>query len=191
MRLLSTRDPIELYPVLRSGLTRAQRNIHRQRLGISADYDELAHLREWWKPELGGFRSLQYLDFHTNMPNNILTKVDRLSMSVSLEARIPFLSRSMVEYAFSLPESFVYKDGKRKGGLKYAYRGILPAETLNRRKQGFGIPRSWKKAAVDSQSEGSYIEAVLASFTNGKLSNGAIRSSNRGTSPARPDGISA
>ena len=181
MRLLSTRDPIELYPVLRSGLTRARRNTYRQRLGIHPDYDELAHLREWWKPELGSFRSLQYLDFHTNMPNNILTKVDRLSMSVSLEARIPFLSRSIVEYAFSLPESFVYRGGKRKGGLKYAYRGILPAETLNRRKQGFGIPRTWKKAAVESQSEGSYIEAVLASFTNDKSPKGINRDSGAGT----------
>ena len=112
-------------------------------------------------------RGLQYLDFHTNMPNNILTKVDRLSMAVSLEARIPFLATAMVEYAFSLPEAFLYRTGQLKGGLKYAYGGVLPNSTLSRQKQGFGIPREWKGAAVASQTEDSYQEAILADFLTG------------------------
>lgn len=170
LRLISTRDPIELYPAVRSGQARWKREAYRERLGIPQDYDELSHARQWWKPELGPFRSLQYLDFHTNLPNNILTKVDRLSMSVSLEARIPFLAKEMMEFAFSLPESFIYKDGQLKGGLKYAYHGILPETTLNRRKQGFGIPKNWKQTAVASNPGGSYQEAVLSDFrASGKL----------------------
>ncbi|MER9797563.1 asparagine synthase (glutamine-hydrolyzing) [Mesorhizobium sp. M0142] len=172
LRLITTRDPVELSIAIGSGRTRWQRDVYRERLAIAADYDELAHLRAWWKPELGPLRSLQYLDFHTSLPNNILTKVDRLSMSVSLEARIPFLSRTMIEYAFSLPESFLYKDGQLKGGLKYAYRNVLPASTLKRKKQGFGLPQSWKRTAVASQSEESYQEAVLSGFLKGaKFSN--------------------
>jgi asparagine synthase (glutamine-hydrolysing) len=166
LRLITTRDPLELSIVARSGRTRAQRDVYRERLGISADYDELDHLRPWWKPELGPLRSLQYLEFHANMSNNVLTKVDRLSMSVSLEARIPFLSRTMIEYAFSLPESFIYKGGQLKGGLKYAYRDILSPSTLKRKKQGFGLPQSWKRTAVASQSEDSYQEAILSGFLN-------------------------
>jgi asparagine synthase (glutamine-hydrolysing) len=170
LRLISTRDPVELYPVVRSGQPRWKRDARREQLGIPKDYDELWHVRQWWKPALGPFRSLQYLDFHTNLPNNILTKVDRLTMSVSLEARIPFLARDMIEFAFSLPESFIYKDGRLKGGLKYAYRDILPATTLNRRKQGFGIPKDWKQAAVASNPGGSYQDAILSEFgKNGKL----------------------
>ena len=160
-RLISTRDPMELYVAVRSGRTRSQRDVYRKRYGIPSDYDELSHLRAFWKPELGPLRSLQYLDFHTNMPNNILTKVDRLSMAVSLEARIPFLATAMIEYAFSLPETFLYKGGQLKGGLKYAYRDIIPASTLKRKKQGFGLPRDWKQLAVASQSEDSYQEAIL------------------------------
>jgi asparagine synthase (glutamine-hydrolysing) len=170
LRLISTRDPVELYPVVRSGKPRWARDRFRAKLGIPADYDELAHVRPWWKPELGPLRSLQYLDFHTNLHNNILTKVDRLSMAVSLEARIPFLSRSMIEYAFSLPESFTFKGGALKGGLKYAYKGLLPDATLTRRKQGFGLPKDWKEVATESMSETGYQEAVLASFARaGKI----------------------
>lgn len=167
LRLITTRDPLELFIAVGSGRTKSQRDVYRRRFAIPADYDELAHLRPWWKPELGALRCLQYLDFHTGMPNNVLTKVDRLSMSVSLEARIPFLSRTMIEYAFSLPESFLYKDGQLKGGLKYAYRDVLPTSTLKRKKQGFGLPQSWKRTAVASQSEGSYQEAVLSGFLKG------------------------
>ncbi|RWL48141.1 MAG: asparagine synthase (glutamine-hydrolyzing) [Mesorhizobium sp.] len=167
LRLISTRDPLELSIVARSGLTKLQRNAYRDRLTIPADYDELDCVRPWWKPELGPLRSLQYLEFHAYMSNNVLTKVDRLSMSVSLEARIPFLSRTMIEYAFSLPESFIYKGGQLKGGLKYAYRDILPPSTLKRKKQGFGLPQSWKRMAVASQSEDSYLEAILSGFLNG------------------------
>lgn len=168
LRLISTRDPLELYISVRSGRTRSQRDVYRKRLGVPSDYDELSHIRPWWKPELGAMRSLQYLDFHTNMSNNILTKVDRLSMSVSLEARMPFLATNVIEYAFSLPEAFLYKDDRLKGGLKFAYRDTLPNSTLNRRKQGFGLPRQWKQSAVASQSEQSYQEAILSEFLNGK-----------------------
>jgi asparagine synthase (glutamine-hydrolysing) len=164
LRMITIRDPIELYPVVRSGKPKWARDRFRAKLGIPADYDELAHIRPWWKPELGPLRSLQYVDFHTNLHNNILTKVDRLSMAVSLEARIPFLSRSVVEYAFSLPEAFTFKGGALKGGLKYAYEGLLPDAILTRRKQGFGLPKDWKVAATESVSEASYQEAVLASF---------------------------
>ena len=75
----------------------------------------------------------------------VLTKVDRTSMAVSLEARVPFLARKIIEFSFSLPEHIRYYDGNLKGILKYAYRDILPQDILHRRKKGFGIPRYYLK----------------------------------------------
>ena len=84
---------------------------------------------------------LQYLDFHTYLPGMILTKVDRTSMAVSLEARVPLLSRRLIEFSFSLPETLRLPDGRAKGLLRHAYRDILPTSILERRKKGFGVPR--------------------------------------------------
>jgi asparagine synthase (glutamine-hydrolysing) len=84
------------------------------------------------------------LEFYTNLylPDNILTKVDRASMMVSLEVRAPFLDNNVVEFARRLPGQFKYHNGTRKRLLKKAMRGILPERILSRRKKGFGIPVS-------------------------------------------------
>ncbi len=84
-------------------------------------------------------------------------------MAVSLECRPPFLSRSMIEFAFSLPENFVYMNGDLKGGLKAAMRGVLPEAILARGKQGFGVPNfGWKKQLA--ARHGSFNEALLNAF---------------------------
>lgn len=84
------------------------------------------------------------LEFYTNLylPDDILTKVDRASMMVSLEVRAPFLDNDVVEFARRLPRHFKYCGGTRKRLLKKAMQGVLPARTLSRRKRGFGIPAS-------------------------------------------------
>jgi asparagine synthase (glutamine-hydrolysing) len=71
----------------------------------------------------------------------VLTKVDRTSMAVSLEARVPLLSRRLIEWSFGLPESIRLLNGESKGILRYAYRDILPKTIIERRKKGFGTPR--------------------------------------------------
>ena len=86
---------------------------------------------------------LQYLDFFTYLPDDILTKVDRVSMSVALEVRVPLLSRELVEFAFALPESVRYHDRRLKGLLKQTYRDVLPHSIIARGKRGFGIPRGY------------------------------------------------
>jgi asparagine synthetase B (glutamine-hydrolysing) len=70
----------------------------------------------------------------------LLTKEDRASMAVSLEARVPFLDHTLVDFAATLPTRLKIKGGERKAVLKKAFRGILPDEILFRRKQGFGVP---------------------------------------------------
>jgi asparagine synthase (glutamine-hydrolysing) len=78
------------------------------------------------------------------LPQDILLKVDRASMSCSLETRAPFLDRQVVEHVFSLPRSWHRHGVKGKRMLHDSFRDILPDTIWNRRKQGFGVPiHSW------------------------------------------------
>ncbi|MCP4146655.1 MAG: asparagine synthase (glutamine-hydrolyzing) [bacterium] len=87
-----------------------------------------------------------YLDFKTYMVDNILVKVDRMSMVPSLEARVPLLDYKMVEFAFSLPSSYKVRGSTTKWFFKKAMEGILPDEIIYRRKEGFSIPiKNWLK----------------------------------------------
>ena len=81
----------------------------------------------------------------------VLTKVDRTSMAVSLEVRVPLLDRRIVEFSFSVPEEIRYHGGEPKGMLRHAYRGTLPDHILDRRKKGFGIPRYYLKDLDDGR----------------------------------------
>ena len=85
----------------------------------------------------------RYLDFKTYLPSDILTKVDRVSMANSLEARVPFLSRKMIEFAFSLSEEECCQADDLKMILKHAYRKEIPEELLYRKKAGFGVPQDY------------------------------------------------
>ena len=80
------------------------------------------------------------LDATTYLPNDILMKVDRASMRVALEVRAPMLARDVVEFAFSLPDSFRMRGRSGKRLLKDAARALLPNEIVDRPKKGFGIP---------------------------------------------------
>jgi asparagine synthase (glutamine-hydrolysing) len=114
---------------------------YRRRLEIPDDYEDWWHFAKFWREDLPLRTRLQYVDFHTFMPGLVLTKVDRTSMAVSLEARVPLLDRRIIEFSFSLPEEIRMPRGAPKGLLREAYRRILPDEILDRRKKGFGIPR--------------------------------------------------
>ncbi len=74
------------------------------------------------------------------LPDDILTKVDRMSMAVSLEARVPFLDHELLEFAWSLPGHMKLKGLKKKHILKKALKDLLPPSVLRRRKRGFNVP---------------------------------------------------
>ena len=67
-------------------------------------------------------------------------RVDKMSMGVGLEGRVPFLDHKLVELAMSIPESIKIKNGTLKYILKTSVRGLIPDELIDRRKQGFGVP---------------------------------------------------
>jgi asparagine synthase (glutamine-hydrolysing) len=83
---------------------------------------------------------LLYLDSKTYLPGDILTKVDRMSMATSLEARVPLLDHRLIEFVTRIPASLKMKGLETKHIFKRAISDLVPAELLNRSKQGFGVP---------------------------------------------------
>lgn len=119
------------------------RKAYAKKLGISKDYDDYWYLRKFDNKELPYITRLQNIDLNTYLPSDILTKVDRASMQASLEVRVPFLNKELVEYCFSLSEEDRCPNGELKGVLKKAYAAIIPEEILYRKKMGFSIPKQY------------------------------------------------
>jgi len=84
------------------------------------------------------------IDYQTYMVDDILQKVDRATMSVSLEGREPFLDQHIIEWAAQLPSGYKYHEGQKKYILKQIVHKYIPKEMMERPKMGFGIPvESW------------------------------------------------
>jgi asparagine synthase (glutamine-hydrolysing) len=139
-------------------LPRLQRYIHsislfpRQALDAVLDGDgevlrlDIATLAD---QDLDFLSRLQDLDLKTYLPGDILTKVDRMSMANSLEARVPLLDHPLVEFACSLPPDLRLRAGTTKYLLKHVLEGRVPAEVLTRAKQGFAVPlESWFSGSI-------------------------------------------
>jgi asparagine synthase (glutamine-hydrolysing) len=99
-------------------------------------------LETWFKKANGNgtVDTLLLTDLMTYLPNDLLVKVDIATMAVSLEARSPFLDHHVIEFAASLPERLKLRRLTTKYLLKKVLRRLLPAENLDRRKMGFGVP---------------------------------------------------
>jgi len=104
-----------------------------------------------------------YTDVHTYMVDDILTKVDRMSMAVSLEAREPLLDHKLLEFAATVPLSLKIKDGRGKYLLRKVLDRRIPRQILDRGKQGFEAPI------------GEWLRGPLAPMAEGLLSDGRLR----------------
>ncbi len=90
-----------------------------------------------------------YADLNVYLADDILVKVDRMSMATSLETRAPFLDADVMELAFSMPGHLKIRRGERKWILKRAMRDVLPGSILTRRKEGFSIPmKNWLRGEL-------------------------------------------
>jgi len=98
-----------------------------------------------WRSLLGNggmdwLSALQYMDIKSYLPNDILTKVDRMSMAHSIEARVPLLDHKLVEFAATIPPELKLRGETTKYIFKKAMEDILPHEILYRPKRGFAVP---------------------------------------------------
>lgn len=100
---------------------------------IRARFDEKA----WERSSLNW---MTYLDLNLRLPELLLMRVDKMSMGVSLEGRVPFLDHRFVELAMSVPTEVKLRNGELKHILKLAVRGTIPDDVIDRPKQGFGVP---------------------------------------------------
>jgi asparagine synthase (glutamine-hydrolysing) len=104
----------------------------------------------------------QYADMKIWLPGDILTKVDRTSMAVSLEAREPLLDHRLVEFAATLPVSMRLRRGEGKWLMKKAMEGHLPDNILYRPKMGFVTPISaWFRGALAGEAEALVTKSTL------------------------------
>ncbi|MEO1167591.1 MAG: XrtA/PEP-CTERM system amidotransferase [Pseudomonadota bacterium] len=114
-------------------------------------------------PAEDGLAAAQYADLKIWLPGDILTKVDRTSMAVSLEAREPLLDHRLVEFAATLPLKQRVRGGTGKWLMKQAMRRYLPEDILFRQKMGFVTPISaWFRGALASEADGLVSSTALA-----------------------------
>ncbi len=93
-------------------------------------------------------------DLNTYLPDDILTKVDRMSMANSLEARVPLLDHRLVEFAATVPFDLKYRRGISKRLVKHAVNDLLPPQLLKQRKRGFAVPiHRWLRGELQRHFE--------------------------------------
>jgi asparagine synthase (glutamine-hydrolysing) len=108
---------------------------------------------------------IQYLDIKTYLPDDILAKVDRASMAVSLEVRAPLLDHQLMELAASMPSSMKLRGTTGKYILKKAMEPVLPKDILYRKKQGFAVPLDrWFRNELKDLSYESLFAADVGIF---------------------------
>ncbi|GAB4135648.1 MAG: asparagine synthase (glutamine-hydrolyzing) [Planctomycetaceae bacterium] len=135
----------------------------RSRFSSLSSWDVLAPIHrnfteKTWEPSALNWMS--DLDLNMRLPELLLMRVDKMSMGVSLEARVPFLDHEFIALAMSIPTRMKTSGGDLKHILKKSVRGVIPDEIIDRKKQGFGVPvHEWLMGQL-----GSAVQNELRTF---------------------------
>jgi asparagine synthase (glutamine-hydrolysing) len=152
----------------------------RREHATTTSWDALAPIRQRfeeraWEPS--PLNWMTYLDLNLRLPELLLLRIDKMSMGAGLEARVPFLDHNVVALALSIPSRMKMRDGELKAVLKRAVRPLVPAEVVERPKQGFRVPvDEWFLGALGDRTrteldafcretdllDGAEVERVLA-----------------------------
>jgi asparagine synthase (glutamine-hydrolysing) len=115
-----------------------------------------------YSPSNNSMEEILLADTRMVLPDDMLRKVDRMSMANSLEVRVPFLDHRIVEYAHSLPASDRFDRGRGKHILRSAFGDLLPNEIFDRKKKGFEVPlESWFNGPLHSRLQGVLCDGIL------------------------------
>jgi asparagine synthase (glutamine-hydrolysing) len=155
--ILAARDPDEIY----RGLTSQWENpasvvlAGREPLTMLTDRTSWAALSDFTQ-------RMMYLDLISYLPDDILVKVDRAAMGVSLETRVPMLDHQVVEFAWQIPLSLKIRDGQGKWLLRQVLYKYVPRELIERPKTGFDVPiGEWLRGPLRGWAESLLSEARL------------------------------
>jgi asparagine synthase (glutamine-hydrolysing) len=128
-------------------------------IGASEPRTPLSNRREW--ADVPDFLAqMMYLDARMYLPDDILVKVDRASMGVALESRVPLLDPRVIEFAWQLPATVKVRNGEGKWPLRQVLHQYVPRDLMDRPKMGFGVPidswlrgplRDWAESLLDER----------------------------------------
>lgn len=148
------------------------------------NYQSESEKVKYLKSYNGDFISkMQQLDLNTYLVDDILTKVDRASMSNSLEVRVPLLDHKLVELSTRIPSNFKINNSGQKIIFKNAFKQMLPQEIFSHKKQGFTVPISmWFKENLKDYVGDTLMSnnTKLNSYFNSKEINNIINNHNKG-----------
>ena len=113
-------------------------------------------------PEISAANWMSYVDLNLRLPELLLMRVDKMTMGVGLEGRVPFLDHRLVGLAMSLPSAMKTKNGTLKHVLKKAVRGLIPDDLIDRPKRGFGVPVNELFQGPLASIAGAELERVCA-----------------------------
>jgi asparagine synthase (glutamine-hydrolysing) len=115
------------------------------------------------RPGADLLQKMTYMELKLRLAELLLMRVDKMTMATSVEARVPFLDRELVEFALALPPEMKVRDGTGKWLLKRAVDGLLPSDVVYRRKQGFGAPVSeWFRGDLGYRAQEEIRRSSLA-----------------------------
>jgi asparagine synthase (glutamine-hydrolysing) len=114
------------------------------------------------RPNADFMDSVVYQEFQLRLPELLLMRVDKITMSTSIEARVPFLDHRLVEFTAHIPTEMKVRGGRTKHILKEAVKGLVPDDIINRKKQGFSAPvKEWFRGPLAGYARRSILQSRL------------------------------